>query len=269
MSALIEVPKKYEQAISASLGEFLDAIVLFDQSDPEAAMHLLSQKDDGRAALLPITWVRETALENVPSLQGYIDRASNVVKSNNDIKKIINVLLGNTFIVEDRKNAKNAVEKISSYAKVVTLAGEIIHGSGTIIAGKENRSAVISRPRQKKELISSLDQTQSSIEGLNKSRIENDALLDKKNEDVIRLRKKLAELDRETQEKQQKNYQAKLVFEQSKQRHEWINNQLSNLEIQISESKEAIFNTKELLKKSEDKAEGLKVRSQDNGTRSK
>ncbi len=86
LSALIEVPKKYEQAISAALGEFLDAIVLFDQSDPEAAMHLLSQKDDGRAALLPISWVRDTALEKAPSMQGLIDRASNLVKSNKDIK---------------------------------------------------------------------------------------------------------------------------------------------------------------------------------------
>lgn len=267
LSSLIEVPKKYEQAVSAALGEFLDAIVIFDKSNPEAAMHLLSQKDDGRAALLPLTWIRETALTDKPTLSGLIDRASNLIKSDKDIQKIINVLLGNTFIVEDRKTAKGAADKISPHAKVVTLDGEIFFGSGTIIAGKENRSAVISRPRQKKELIDSLAQVQSLIVDLDHSRTENDLLLDENNEEIIKLRKKMADLDRETQENQQKNYQANLAYEQSKQRNEWIKNQLNNFDSQILESKQAIIETKELLIKSEEKAESLrseaKVISQD------
>ncbi len=158
LSELLEVPKKYELAISAALGEYLDAIVLFDKSDPEAVMHLLSQKDDGRAVLLPIAWMRDLDLIEKPSLAGVIDRASNLVNCDKEIKKVLTAVLGNTLIVEDRTNAKKIANKISPLAKVVTLDGEIIYGNGTVIAGRENRSAAISRPRQKKELSDALSQ---------------------------------------------------------------------------------------------------------------
>ena len=58
ISNSIEVPKKYETAISAALGEFLDAVILLDESDPDAAMQLLSIEDQGRAVIMPLALLK-------------------------------------------------------------------------------------------------------------------------------------------------------------------------------------------------------------------
>jgi chromosome segregation protein len=255
LSTLLEVPKKYELAISASLGEFLDAIVLFDKSDPEAVMHLLSQKDDGRAVLLPIAWMRDLELIEKPTAVGVIDRASNLVGCDKEVKKILTTVLGNTIVVEDRAIAKKLANKISPYAKVVTLDGEIIYGNGSVIAGRENRSAAISRPRQKKELTDALSQTQQLINSLDKARKENDELLDHKKEAISNYRKQLMDMDSLIQEKQRKIHQSNLEFEQAKQKNDWVDSQLINLEQQISESKKSVDQTKELLSNTEENAE--------------
>ena len=44
------------------------------------------------------------------------------------------------------------MREIPAGARIVTLKGEVFDGNGVIIAGKENRAGVISRPRQKKDL---------------------------------------------------------------------------------------------------------------------
>ena len=58
----------------------------------------------------------------------------------------------------------------------MTLKGEVFAGNGIIIAGKENRSTVLSRPRQKKDLEDQIvisqkqrDDRQEKLESLRKS----------------------------------------------------------------------------------------------------
>ncbi len=233
LSQYLEVPKQYENAIASALGEYLDAVIIFDQSDPEEAMHLLATQDQGRAVLLPVTWMRESALAEKFSAEGVLGRASELVKVDQKLGKVIPVLLGNTFIVNDRAHAKQLIKKIPASVRLVTLDGEIFLGHGPVVAGKENRASVIARPRQKKELQETIDQLESERQGiLNKVELLEQSL--SKQKDISKnLRKNQEEANLLYQNEQKNVQKLSLSLEQARQRNDWIKEQLTGSEKQI------------------------------------
>ncbi len=239
LSTYLEVPKAYELAITAALGEYLDAVLIFDQTDPEEAMHLLSQKDKGRAVLLPISWMRDLSLERMPVKDGIISRANEIFKVNPKVQKILDGLLGNTFIVNDRSAAKELVNKISTNSRLVTLDGEIFNGSGPVVAGKENRSTVIARPRQKKELQDQIVVLETQNEEITKKFEQLEKTIAQKKEKNLALRNQLNTAIQHFQEEQKNVQKISLSLEQARQRNEWIKEQLTHSEKQIIQSEQA------------------------------
>ena len=260
LSSFIEVPKKYESAITASLGEYLDAIVLLDQSDPDAAMHLLSLEDKGRAVIMPISRLKSNEKINVQTGDGIFGRANDLISWNENISSAINLLLENTIIVENRKVAQSLLKNLPLNGRVVTMDGEIFNGSGAVIAGKENKSIVISRPRQKKELQLSLDQIQNQLKTLEESSNQNEDLMTKKRAELQKYRIQLQNFDRESQEKLKIVHQSNLAFEQAKQRNEWLKSQIQIVEQQINQSDQLIVNVNSELSEFEKKCEQLRLK---------
>jgi chromosome segregation protein len=239
LSTYLEVPKTYEMAITAALGEYLDAVVIFDQSDPEEAMHLLSQKDKGRAVLLPISWMRDLTIEKSPIKDGFLSRANEIFNVDPKVQKILDGLLGNTFIVNDRSAAKEKIKHIPTNMRLVTLDGEIFNGNGPVFAGKENRSAVIARPRQKKELQESIVVLEKQNEEISKKIEQLEKNITQKKEKNQGLRNQLNIAIQKFQEEQKNIQKISLSLEQARQRNEWIKEQLVNSEKQIIQSEQA------------------------------
>ncbi len=236
LSMYLEVPKTYEMAITAALGEYLDAVLIFDQSDPEDAMHLLSQKDKGRAVLLPISCMRDLSFEKMPVKDGILSRANEIFKVNPKVQKILDGLLGNTFIVKDRFYAKELINKMPNNTRLVTLDGEIFNGNGPVVAGKENRSTVIARPRQKKELKDNIVILENQNEEITKKIEQLEKTIAEKKEKNQGLRNQLNTAVQQFQEEQKNVQKISLSLEQARQRNEWIKEQLVNSEKQIIQS---------------------------------
>ena len=168
LSAALDVPSELETAISAALGESLDAVIVSTGSDVEAALSFLEFDTSGRATLLPLEWLNPHNPIKVGSDPSVVGVASLLIKTPEDIRPVVDILLGQTVIVRDRTHARRIL-KSSGAQRVVTLKGEVFRADGPIQAGRENRGGSISRPRQRREIMDSLSILQSSLAEVNQS----------------------------------------------------------------------------------------------------
>ncbi len=157
LSSVLDVPAELETAITAALGDSLDAILVSSHSI-EDAINLLEQ-GEGRAAILPMDGNQTTQEYRVPDDPDCIGMAGALIKAPDDLRKAVDMLLGNTLVVKDRTAARRLIKGSPAHARVVTLRGEVFRGDGLILAGKAPGSGTLGRPRQRRE-------TQASLAGV-------------------------------------------------------------------------------------------------------
>lgn len=247
ISSKIIVPAKYEAAIAAVLGEFLDGIFLDSTTDPEKALDFLASQDNARAVLYPSGWANEEKSAKLTKMDGMIGVAADLVECQEDLRPIINLLLGQVIIVEDRKSARKILKELPRHGKSVTLSGEVFYGNGAVVAGKENRGSIVARPRQKAELVEQLEKSAHKVSTCKRkiedAEIEIEGLEEEEKELVLK-----AKTSDETLRQLIKDYQQKsLVFEQVRQKQEWQQQQLvdkkklvESTEIEIKKIQEEI-----------------------------
>ncbi len=237
LSAVLDVPGELETAISAALGEFLDAVIISTGSDVEAALSMLESDSSGRATLLPLEWLNPHKPIRIGSDPAVVGVASQLVNTPEDIRPVIEILLGQMVIIRDRSHARRIL-KSSGAQRVVTLKGEVFRAEGPIQAGRENRGGSISRPRQRRELMDSLSILQSSLAELNQS-------IERTVSEHAAAQKELDFSDQSMKESQAKLAEANTVVQQSemgiesaKQKLEWQLTQKQTLSAEILQTEE-------------------------------
>lgn len=165
LSASLDVSAELETAVTAALGDTLDAILL-DANEIEDALQLLEENETGRAALLALENHSRPSLIR-PNDENVLGVASELVNASEELRPAVNLMLGQTLIVRDRSTARRLIQDLPPQARIVTLRGEVFRGDGLIIAGKSASSSALSRPRQKRELSESLAALNAQIETLN------------------------------------------------------------------------------------------------------
>src|SRR6266498_1373424 len=166
LSASLDVSAELETAITAALGDTLDAILL-DANEIEDALQLLEENETGRAALLALGNHSRQPLTK-PDQENVLGVASELVGAPDELRPAVNLMLGQTLIVRDRAIARRLIQDLPPQARLVTLRGEVFRGDGLIIAGKSASSSALSRPRQKRELTESLTSLNAVIDSLNR-----------------------------------------------------------------------------------------------------
>lgn len=106
VNSLMEVPYELEVAISAALGEQLDAIMINGGLDPEAILSYLESDESGRAMLIPADALREGEKFKGINRPGVIGVASELVKAESGAGKLLTFLLGQVLVVENRRTAR-------------------------------------------------------------------------------------------------------------------------------------------------------------------
>ncbi|GAB4459070.1 MAG: chromosome segregation protein SMC [Anaerolineales bacterium] len=176
LSAALDVTAELETAITAALGDTLDA-VLIDGNEIEDALQLLESNEAGRAVLLPVHPESQTSevfkTSEVYEAYGAADVlgiASELVNAPEELRLAVRLMLGQTLIVRDRAAARKLVRDLPPHARIVTLRGEVFRGDGLIIAGKSasREASALSRPRQKRELTEALTVLNGQLESLNR-----------------------------------------------------------------------------------------------------
>lgn len=151
LSSLLDVPEAYEVAISAALGHYLDAIVLSDDAGLETALEKLVGQNV-RATLLPVGHIVPSILEINDQQRGQL--ASELVGAPPDLRPVVDLLLGQTWVVTDRAAARNALagKNQNSALCVVTLKGEVFYANGPVVVGQGETGSTLGRTRQRREI---------------------------------------------------------------------------------------------------------------------
>ena len=165
ISDIFEVEAEYEKAIESALSEKVNLFILSSFSEIESAVSSLKEKGLGRTAFIsvntpipPFTQGGQNGFEKgkqdafsgkIEVLEKVIGKASDFVKTRGEFSVVTKALLDNMFVVRNLSEALNLLEagKRSFY---VTLAGEVIEPSGTVIGGEVK--GIFKRKREIREL---------------------------------------------------------------------------------------------------------------------
>jgi chromosome segregation protein len=234
MSSLIDVPVDLEVAIASVLGENLDGILIDSATDPEKALEFLEKDEKGRTVLLPAAWIGKTSKVKVEKSGAVLGIAADLIQCDTKIRPVIDLLLGHVLIVRDRPTARKLLQENSEIQRAVTLKGEVFTGNGAVIAGQDGRSALVSRPRQRKELLEKMNDDDLKVDRVN----EEQAKIDKQIKEAETNQHK-AEMDLKITRSQlntfRTEYQAKnLALEQIRQKQDWQKKQLITVNDQIN-----------------------------------
>lgn len=236
LGAQLVIPAEYEVAIAAALGEALDGVLVEGGTDPEAALELLGKSDKGRAMLLPVGGSLETAALVIPDVDGCVGVADRLVKAPDHLQAVICLLLGQVLVVRDRAAARLCIASLPETARVVTLQGEVFFGSGVVVAGLENHSSIISRPRRIQELREALAGSIERIERVQARLVNFEEQLTRQRSGERDLENALRQSGQALSQANQSHQRAVLEVEQVRQRHEYQSRQLAGLDGQMQKA---------------------------------
>jgi chromosome segregation protein len=237
LSSLIESPVEFEIAITAALGEFLDAVLLNDNSSPDEALDLV-QSAGVRSTLLPKMDLKPEPELVVQTGDGVLGVASTLVEVSPELKPVIQLLLGKVIVVKNRQVARQVLKDQESGVRAVTLNGEVFYASGLISAtnpgNKQDASGGLSRTRQMRENRAFLVAQKATLEKLLKEQDNAVKELNDHQEAGEELFRKLDSLRADERKAQADVDRLRLTVESLSEQVNWFENR--NLQIQANAS---------------------------------
>lgn len=130
------VEEHYAVACETAAGGRLANIVVSDDSVGQACIEYLKRRNSGRATFLPISEMEERSLPSVPTREGVIDFAINLVEYDETYSGIFSYVLGDTLVVDTLETARSLMGQY----RIVTLAGDLVERSGAMTGGSSKGS---------------------------------------------------------------------------------------------------------------------------------
>ena len=233
LSAALDVSAELETAITAALGDTLDA-VLIDADHLEDALRLLESDDGGRAALLPLNERNHHPLTK-PDDNDCLGIAAELVNAPNHLRSVLQLILGQTLIARDRESARRLLRELPIHGRVVTLRGEVFRGDGLVIAGKTASSSTLSRPRQKREYESALKGLLAAVAESNLATDNLSSQLAQAEQEAVQAETDAREARVRLGEAQETEQQAGLESASISRQLEWHKDQLTQLQAEVQE----------------------------------
>jgi chromosome segregation protein len=161
ISDVVEIEDAYEKAIESALSEKVNSYILSSSNDIETAISVVKEKGLGRTAFIPVNPAMTGEKGEAP--EGTIGRALSFVRTKEEFSGVAKSLFENIFIVRDLKTALNLIATGHNLF-FVTIDGEVVEPSGTVIAGEIK--GVFRRKREIRELESAVENNKTMINHL-------------------------------------------------------------------------------------------------------
>ena len=155
VSRLIRTENEYTVAVEIALGAAMQQIVVDREADGKAAISYLKRTGGGRATFLPLSSIQGRALQEngLENCRGFVGIASDLVKSEDKYRGIVENLLARTVIVSDLDAAIAMSQRYRSRFKIVTLDGQVMNAGGSMTGGSVNKDAgILSRANELEKL---------------------------------------------------------------------------------------------------------------------
>jgi len=187
---LVRPHKGTEKAIEVALGGALQNVVVESGQDGKECIAYLKKRDSGRATFLPLDLVQPRPnnrdFQPVMRMAGVVGWATELVDFDPHISPAIQMLLGNTVVVEHLDVALT-LERKGMRTKYVTLDGDLLNPSGAMTGGSYKATGLLSREGE----IAALTE---AAEGFARQLVEIDGDLDRLESSVAGYRRSIAEL---------------------------------------------------------------------------
>ncbi len=151
----LQVPAELELAIETALGGRLQDIIVERWADAEAAIDWLKRSNGGRATFLPLDTLRTGQPIKPPTGPGVVGLASQLVRAEPRLSKLVDYLLGRVVITRDLPTARRVLDGYSERPTVVTLEGDMVRPGGSVSGGSvapRRDQGVLGRERSLREL---------------------------------------------------------------------------------------------------------------------
>jgi len=248
IGGMLEVPANLEIAIGSVLGDQLDGIVLDKDADADDVLTYL-EGESGRAVLYPQAWLRSTnKLKSIQDAE-LVGIAADLIRTSEANRTLMTLLLGEVMVVKTRAAAKRLMTSLPPTGKIVTLAGEVFSGTGVVTAGKDKRAALVGRPRQKKDLETSIESLSIQQEELDEKRTGLQRKMKELTEKSEKLRAEI-KTKRSERDRMEHDFQAaSRAFDQHQQKSDWQKSQLQLINSEIGKTHDELVTLEDELKK--------------------
>ena len=155
VSRLIRTDDELTVAIEIALGGAMQQIVVGNEADGKAAIGFLKCTGGGRATFLPLNTVTGRTLQEsgLDRCHGFVGIASDLVRSEDRYRGIVENLLGRTVICENIDCAIAMAKQFRNRFKIVTLDGQVMNPGGSMTGGSVNKEAgILSRANELEKL---------------------------------------------------------------------------------------------------------------------
>ncbi len=244
LSEQIKVPEALEGAISAILGDYVQAILIENLEHANAALEIL-EGNHAQGALLPLNVITNGRHIEAPmNREGVLGIAADLIEAPPSLKSAIDLLMANVLVVRDRKVATALIKErggtnpgrnVPAETNIVTLQGEVFYANGPMIVRREEESGVLSRQRRRNELHVSRDilkrrieQLRDSLENTQKRRKAVELQVSEAESQWADLRKQVAAQD---EARQRGAYQV----DEAQRQLDWQIEQQNRLKVQLEE----------------------------------
>ncbi len=165
VAEIISTGKKYETAIETALGASLQNVVTDNEATAKYLIEYLKRGKYGRVTFLPLTAVSDNKPQSLNE-EGVLGVASEFVSCEERFKKLVNRLLGRTFVIDTIDHAI-AIGRLHGHKhRMVTLEGELINPGGAITGGSyKNNANLLGRQRQIDELTVEVQKSKRELDG--------------------------------------------------------------------------------------------------------
>ena len=153
----IEVPRKFETAVMAVLGERLQHVIVDGPERGLSAVDYLKERARGRGGFIPMSprsgGPPPDGLSSVKG-DGVLGPLLDQVRFSDKLNGVGKFLLGNTLVVENLGKALNLWKRNGFYATMVTLDGDVVEPTGVITGGapEGGENDVLVRKRRLREV---------------------------------------------------------------------------------------------------------------------
>ena len=169
---IISVDSKFQTAIEIALGGSIQNIVTADENDAKTLINYLKETKLGRATFLPISAVKPRSLsandKSYLNSNGCLGIASQLVKTEQQFRPVIESLLGSTVVCDNLDNAVNLAKRTSYSFRIVTLEGDVLSPQGSMSGGskKSNDSSLLSKENEIKALTENIEKRTKELSNL-------------------------------------------------------------------------------------------------------
>ena len=148
LGQVVTVPEKYEKAIEAALGAYMQNIITADENSAKAAINYLKQNRIGRVTFLPMNIIKSKKINHINSKTEFIGVASDLISYDNKYRDILENILGRTIVIDNIDNGIKFARETGHKYKIVTLDGDILNPGGSLTGGSLKTSGnILSRKR--------------------------------------------------------------------------------------------------------------------------